>query len=550
MPRKNLHLTLLYAIGMECELWKSKGPNPEFFATIDRGTHTDHVRLPLKVGKSKFRNWLADRFQKKVGHAASADALSQALSSLNGHAQEQGAAYDACIRVAAFGEALYLDLANEKGEVVEITKAGYKVIKDPPVRFIRGTSRKPLPTPEKGGSIRDFYTYLNINPDAGEMELKKIVAWMICAFRPEFPFIILMLTGESGTAKTTACRFLIALVDPVVAPARGLPKTEDDLIVAASHNWVMTADNVSGISAEMADAICRMSTGGGNSKRELYSDGEEYVREVKRPFILTCINVPTSRQDLLSRSVLVELQPISTEARKEETKLLAAFEADRPKLLGVLLDGLVAALGNLEKLQGEVKELPRMADAALFAAAAMPAFEWGDYNFPGIGSEDLRESHQFLTGYAEMQEQVIAEAAESDAVLVAIRDWIKGRTEPGYEQTCSDLLNILNSLIGERTKDAAWRSENQWPKSASALSRRLTFGASGLRAMGVGYERCRDGRSRVIRLWRGEKPEFKPTTEDQAKLIEQDCAQVEKERQKQIEEAERIGRAGREPSEM
>ena len=241
----------------------------------------------------------------------------------------------------------------------------------------------------------------------------KVAAWLVAAFRPGYAFCILLITGEQGSSKTTTCNMLKSLVDPAAAQGRALPKTEDDLIVTARSNHVIMADNLSGISAEMADAICRLATGGGNAKRELYTDGEEYVIEARRTFILNGINIPSNRQDLLGRSILVELQPIPEEDRKPEDRLWQEFEGAKPKLLGVLLDGVVAGLRNIEALRQKTKLLPRMADFALFAAAAMEAWGW--------------DSEDFLAGYAAMNSSLVADAARSDALLVAVEEWLRSQ---------------------------------------------------------------------------------------------------------------------------
>jgi len=319
----------------------------------------------------------------------------------------------------------------------------------------------------------------------------KIAAWLVAAFRPGFPFPILLITGEHGTAKTTTCNMLKMLIDPSAAQGRGLPKTEDDLIVSARTNHVIMSDNLSGIGADMADAICRLSTGGGNAKRELYSDGEEYIIEAKRPFILNGINIPTNRQDLLDRSLLVELQPITEASRKREETLWSEFETARPALLGALLDGVVAGLRHADDLASKVKSLPRMADFALFAGAAMRAWGW--------------KSEAFLDGYSDMRSRLVADAGRSDAVLSAIAEWIQGSKVQDFEGTASELLVYLDIFRQCELKDHSWAKEVGWPKAANQLSRRVRSCAAGLRAMGVGYEEPKSTKLRQLRLWWGDK---------------------------------------------
>ena len=57
------------------------------------------------------------------------------------------------------------------------------------------------------------------------------------------------------------------LVDPNRAELRATPKTEDDLLIAATNGRVVAFDAVSQIDPSLADALCRVATGAGFGKR-------------------------------------------------------------------------------------------------------------------------------------------------------------------------------------------------------------------------------------------------------------------------------------------
>jgi hypothetical protein len=48
-----------------------------------------------------------------------------------------------------------------------------------------------------------------------------------------------------------------------------------------------------------------------------------------------------TRPDLADRAVFLTLEPIPEERRRPEAELWAAFEAERPRILGVLLDAVM-----------------------------------------------------------------------------------------------------------------------------------------------------------------------------------------------------------------
>ncbi len=78
-------------------------------------------------------------------------------------------------------------------------------------------------------------------------------------------------------------RVLVALTDPAVVELRTLPKDERDLAIAASRWWVLAFDNLSYVSPQMSDAMCRLATGGGLGTRQLYTDDGEVLFDAKRP---------------------------------------------------------------------------------------------------------------------------------------------------------------------------------------------------------------------------------------------------------------------------
>jgi hypothetical protein len=70
------------------------------------------------------------------------------------------------LRVADHDGRIYLDLADEQWRAVEIDSTGWRVIGDPPVRFRRRGSMRPLPVPVRGGSLDTLRKYLNVKkPD-------------------------------------------------------------------------------------------------------------------------------------------------------------------------------------------------------------------------------------------------------------------------------------------------------------------------------------------------------------------------------------------------
>jgi hypothetical protein len=242
-----------------------------------------------------------------------------------------------------------------------------------------------------------------------------------------------------------------------------------DLMIAARNGWVIAFDNISHLTPAMSDALCRLATSGGFATRQLYADAEETLIDATRPIILNGIEEPATRGDLLDRGILVSLPRIDGSKRMEESRLWTRFAELHPYILGALLDAAVHALTHADEL--ELHDLPRMADAAKWVAAAEPALVWPE-RWGGYGGN-------FLAAYQANREEAQGAALEASPVAMTIFRFMSDRQT--WSGTASDLLEALKGESGE----AAWYSNKanpRWPRGMSAALVRLT---PGLRACGL-----------------------------------------------------------------
>ena len=130
-----------------------------------------------------------------------------------------------------------------------------------------------LPYPERGGNINELRPFVNV---ATVQDFHLMVAYQLAAMRPMGPYPIMVLTGEQGSAKSTAARVNRSLVDPNTSPLRSAPREERDLMISAINSWMLVFDNLSGIPPWLSESFCRLSTGGGISNRELYTKKVAY----------------------------------------------------------------------------------------------------------------------------------------------------------------------------------------------------------------------------------------------------------------------------------
>jgi hypothetical protein len=409
------------------------------------------ARQTWRVRTTSFKTWLAWKAYSELELVPSNNAMQEALTTLEGLAIHRGNLIAVHRRVAELDDKLYLDLCNAKWQAVEIRADGWRVVSDPPVRFTRGTGMLPLPEPVTSGALGMLRRYLNC-ADASDFDV--CVAWLIGAYQPKGPYPILALSGRQGSAKSTAARLLIALVDPNKAPLRSKPKSEDDMMVAAQHSRAICFDNVSGLSADLSDALCRIATGGGAAKRKLYTDDEAVILDVCAPLILTGIGNYINRGDLADRALPVGLKPLRDEDYITERELWDAFNADRAGILGGIMDALVCSLKNRDKVRGS----SRMADFERVVEAAGPALCWqaGYFNRllarvrdknrrDSLNDDELAQAIVALAGNPEGWEGTMQQLRELLAKDADNRLWLP-KTARGLASAVKRLEPLLESV--------------------------------------------------------------------------------------------------------
>jgi hypothetical protein len=441
-------------------------PDRTGFADLDINGHRETWPIRAKG----FRRWLARRFFEETQGAPSSEALQSALNVIEAKAHFDAPERLVHVRVGGLDGRLYLDLCDETWRAVEIDVTGWRVIDNPPVRFRRAAGMQPLPMPVSGGSVETLRAFLNVQSDT---DFVLVVAWLLACLRNRGPYPVIVLSGEQGSAKSFFSAILRALLDPNTASLRALPREDRDLFIAASNGHVLAFDNVSGLPAWISDTLCRLATGGGFAVRQLYTDQDEMLFDTVRPVILNGIEDIVTRPDLADRAVFLTLEPIPEERRRPEVALWAAFEAERPRILGVLLDAVAEGLKRLPETR--LEKLPRMADFALWAAACETA---------------LWPAGTFWSAYCCNRDEAVEGVIDADPIAGAVRAMMASRRE--WTGTASDLLGALAEVVGERVVKS-----KTWPDSPRALAGRLRRAATFLRKIGIEISFGREGRART-----------------------------------------------------
>ena len=243
---------------------------------------------------------------------------------------------------------------------------------------------------------------------------------------------------------------------------------------AVQGNHVLAFDNLSSIKPSLADALCRLATGGGFGTRQLHTNTEEVLFDVTRPCLLNGIPDLASRPDLADRAIIVNLPVISEAERQFEDTFWSEFDKAAPRLLSALLDAVSAALRGVGAV--ELLSRPRMADFARWVAAAEPALGW-----PGGA---------FMAAYDANREAVGDAALDGNAVATAILYLVA--EESSWRGTATDLIHELRTRFPVLTED-----RQAFPRQANQFASELRRVEPLLRRKGLAVTYSREGRART-----------------------------------------------------
>lgn len=437
------------------------------YATVKVKGHWEN--MPLESGA--FKNWV--RYEYGVRFAANVDGvavpgiisdknLSEGIDALKAHVLSQRIDHCASPRVRVGGlddvvpNEIWIDMCDPEWSVIRVTARGWTIeqmMEPPAVKFLRRNGMKPLPRPTRGGDIRELRPFINVRDE----DFVLVVGLLVTALRPRGPYPIGMISGTSGSAKTTTCRVMLDLIDPNVAGLRSARK-EDDIMVAAHNSHMIGFDNLSKMPADLADVMCRLATGIGYAKRKLYEDAEEFRMNACRPQLLNGIPDDLGeRGDVADRAIGLYCPALEQEA--DEDLFWQEFEEAKPKILGALLDGMVAGLRDAKTINLEGFGRIRMQAFAKFAEAGCRVLGFG---------EDA-----FLARFVTNQARVMVTAFENDLVAQAITLMFPDRSEPREWFGNTAPLYTAARKAMEKANRLAALSDEKWPKNSTWFGRVL-----------------------------------------------------------------------------
>ncbi|MBX9894557.1 MAG: hypothetical protein K2Y09_05160 [Nitrosomonas sp.] len=255
----------------------------------------------------------------------------------------------------------------------------------------------------------DFDLFWEHAPVSNENDQLLLLAFMVNACFPNNEYPILLITGASGSGKTTLTEFILEIIDPtsfgVAAPLTSI----EEIKLAAFHRHMPAFDNNGDVfKPNIQNLLCQSSTGGKSIARKFFTNNDAVVVDLRKPTIFNSLQSPFSQNDLLSRTVHLQLKPLTTAdyAKKGgKTNLKNQFKTDLPKIL----KGFYEILHKVFVLIDQIKDPDTL-------------FRMGDFTKVGIALEQVLgyEEGSFIEAYKNNLKQGSAAIIEDSDLAQAV----------------------------------------------------------------------------------------------------------------------------------
>ncbi|MDH3611247.1 MAG: hypothetical protein OEM79_05740 [Nitrosopumilus sp.] len=449
------------------ELVISQENNNEVYAIIKSARRFDAISLSSK----RALDWL--RHLDILIHSKSfyEEILDKIASEAKWEGEEKANIHN---RIAHQNDCIYYDLAGEDGKLIKISKIGVEEINYqiglPIFRLSASTQAQKEPIFGDSESLEKFSHLLRIK----DSQIYQI--HLVAMFLEHVPIPIMDFGGPAGSMKSTNSALTKRVIDPNGFKKEdnisSIPRSIDNMNLQLYNRYLIVYDNVSFITKEVSDTLCKAITGSSNSKRKLYSDMDEILLSIQRKLILNGIAPNFNQPDLQDRILSYERIPFEENDRLTEEEIEEKFQKLLPLILGQIFTTLHQAMQTIHQIKKEIKPKTRMADFEI----------WGEAISRALGYEP----YSFLEKYHAKIKRKSIELVESQPLVKTIVKLLE--ISPKYENSMERTLQDLKPIAIRLGIDVDYKYE-RFPKSSSKLSSELEIIQPHLTKLGIKYQK-------------------------------------------------------------
>lgn len=421
-------------------------PNGTRYATVN----IDGINYTYEIGRKDLDEVIESNYYELTGCFPKESALKAFKKKLRYDAKYQGETKEVYVRFAQVDDEIYIDLGDKSGRAVHITSAGWQVVTNPPVKFIRYGHMLPLPVPLHNGDYCKLLKSLNLKTKDDEL---LVLTWPLVAAISSISHAPLILHGAPGACKSGSISALRGLLDPSAPMHTYVQKKVDDAALYIEQNAIPAFDNLTTITKDVENVMCLAATTGSIAKRRLHKNDELVTYKLNRAMLITALELPTSAPDFLDRAIVVALDRVTPDKRRPESQVKREYAQDLPGILG----GMCDHLSKMLDLYGKVTlpaDLPRMGDHVIWGCVAAVALDYSQDDFINAHNRAALRAQQ--------------NALEDDDFATVLVDYLDSTDLPEVEGYVSEVLDYLKEHA-----DECGIGRGVLPKAPNVFSRRL-----------------------------------------------------------------------------
>lgn len=375
---------------------KSSNDSSKVFALISANNHKETIEL----GTHKSINWLKSEYYNTTKKVFGDDSYKQALSLIRAKSlfDENIKTENVYKRIAFVNDEIYYDLGSNNWNIVKITSESVKICEhgNDGIMFHR--------SPSQCEQLRPCLDYVG-NPLEELSKLTRIKGelfkvHLVANFVEDIPVPVMAFLGEQGSVKSTVSAIVKYAVDPSGTKLEDqishFPRSIDDLNIHLANNYLTAFDNVSYVSDEVSDTLCKAITGASYPKRTLYHDTDESILKYQRKIILNGITVNIDQADLAERTIQYFTEKVPENQRLTSKEVMEKFRQLLPGLLGQIFKTLQKAIKLYANVKHELRELSRMADFMIWGEAISRALDNEEKEFVKLYNDAIARGSELL----------------------------------------------------------------------------------------------------------------------------------------------------------
>lgn len=231
---------------------------------------------------------------------------------------------------------------------------------------------------------------------------------LIALLLESIPVPVMVFGGEAGSLKTTATTTVKRITDPngfkKEDNSTSMASRNDDLILQLYNRYVTAFDNVTKITQEVSDILCRAITGSSNVRRELYTNMEETILSFTRKVVLNGIVPTLDYPDLQERIISYNRKSLGKDERLTEEEFEKKLGEILPYVLGQMFQAIQRAMKIYNEMKKEIRPKTRLADFEIWGEAISRALGYKPNSFVQrysekitSGSVGIKDSYPIVT---------------------------------------------------------------------------------------------------------------------------------------------------------